>query len=118
MSFAFYPCVPSAWHQQVLSKYRKKDGRKEERREDNPLMRLDQTWTMRTRAQGRARSWSPSIAHSLPATSSRAWAPAPSASSTLEAAHEVVSIPAGLCLLPIRMQGNDTAITDVRLGSE
>lgn len=25
MSFAFYPCVPSAWHRQVLSKYGKKD---------------------------------------------------------------------------------------------
>lgn len=78
-------------------------------------MRLDQSWTVRTRVQGRARSWSPSKAHALPATSSCAWAQAPSASSTLEPAHRGVSIPAGPCLLPIRKRGNDAVITDVRL---
>lgn len=29
----FYPCVPSACHRQVLSKYGKKEGRQEERKE-------------------------------------------------------------------------------------
>lgn len=62
---------------------------------------------------GLAQRRSPSKEHSLPVASVSTWAPAPSASADLEPAHGVVSMPAGPCLQPIRMQGNYTVITGV-----
>ena len=68
--------------------------------------------SVRTWALGRPER-SPSRARPLPSASTHSWPPAPSASSVWSQLTGEFSIPAGLCLLPIRRQGNYTVITDM-----